>query len=135
MSAGALGKVYANGEVIVRQGETGNSMYVVQSGQVEVVREKGEKEVRLAVLGEGQFFGEMSIFEREVRSATVRALGEAQALSVDKKTFLRRIQEDPSLAFNILQTMSGRIRDLNGELARIRTHFESLAAQFLTKDE
>ena len=85
MRRAALGKSWADGEAIVRQGEVGNSMYVVQAGEVEVLRETEDGEVRLAVLEAGDFFGEMSIFEREVRSATVRARGEARVLTVDKR--------------------------------------------------
>jgi CRP-like cAMP-binding protein len=118
MNEGALGKVYPNGEVIVRQGETGDCMYIIQSGQVEVVREQAGGLVRLAVMGEGDIFGEMALFEREVRSATVRALGEARVLTVDKKTLLRRIHADPALAYRLLQMMSQRIRKLNAELVR-----------------
>jgi len=115
---GALGKVYQDGEVIVRQEEVGDCMYVIQEGQVEVVLEKGGKEVRLAVRGEGEFFGEMAIFEREVRMATVRALGQARVLTVDKRNFLRRIHKDPSLAYHLVQTMSHRIRELSAEVAQ-----------------
>ncbi|MGB7291477.1 MAG: cyclic nucleotide-binding domain-containing protein [Thermodesulfobacteriota bacterium] len=121
METGALGKLYHDGEAIVREGETGDCMYVVQAGQVKVLQGKENKEVRLAVLNEGDFFGEMAIFEREVRSATVRAIGEVRVLTVEKKNFLRRIQEDPSLAYHIVKTMSHRIRDLNAELVRIKT--------------
>lgn len=121
METGALGKLYHDGEAIIREGETGDCMYVVQAGQVEVLRGNENKEVRLAVLNEGDFFGEMAIFEREVRSATVRAIGEVRVLTVEKKNFLRRIQEDPSLAYHIVQTMSHRIRELNAELVRIKT--------------
>jgi CRP/FNR family transcriptional regulator len=92
-------------------------MFVVQAGEVEVIREQAGREVRLAILKEGDFFGEMALFDREVRSATVRARGEARILTIDKKTFLSRVQEDPSLAFNILRTMSARIRNLDAELA------------------
>lgn len=120
METGALGKTYQDGEVIIRQGDDGNCMFVVQDGEVEVVRETGDKGIRLAVLKTGDFFGEMSIFEREVRAATVKALGQARILTVDKKGFLRRINEDPSLAFRLVQTMSRRIRDLNSEVARLR---------------
>jgi CRP-like cAMP-binding protein len=93
---------------------------VVQSGEVEVVQRTNGGEQRLAILGTGDFFGEMSVFEREVRSATVRAHGEARALKVDKKTLLRRIKEDPLLAVNLLQTLSQRIRDLNAQLAALK---------------
>jgi len=121
MVSGALGKMYRDGEEIIRQGNEGESMYVVQSGRVEVVlkRENGGEQ-HLAYLEAGNFFGEMAVFEKEVRSATVRAAGEARVLKIDKKTLMRRIREDPLLAVNLLKTMSNRIRTLNAELARQR---------------
>ncbi len=119
MGQGALGTLYQDGEVIVRQGEIGDCMYVIQSGEVEVVQATNGGEQRLAVLHAGDFFGEMAVFERVVRSATVRAHGEARALKVDKKTLLRRIKEDPLLAVNLLQTLSQRIRDLNAQVATL----------------
>ncbi len=119
MEASALGKTYNNGEIIVHAGETGDCMYVIQAGQVEVLQKKGDQEVRLAVMDEGDFFGEMALFEREVRSATVRALGEARVLTIDKRTYLRRVHEDPSLAYRMVQKMSQRIRKLNAELVRL----------------
>ncbi len=111
-----LGKVYRDGEVIVRQGETGKCMYVIQEGQVEVVAEHDGEEIRLRTLGNNDFFGEMAIFERELRTATVRALGDTRVLTIDKKNFLKGIHEDPSLAFRIVETMSHRIRDLTDRL-------------------
>ena len=119
MGQGALGTLYRDGDVIVRQGELGDCMYVVQSGEVEVVQATGAGEQTLAILKPGDFFGEMAVFEKEVRSATVRAMGDARALKVDKRTLLRRIKEDPLLAVNLLQTLSRRIRDLNTHLARV----------------
>ena len=117
MGKGALGKLYADGEDIVRQGDLGDCMFVVQSGRVEVLQATSTGEQHLAFLETGDFFGEMAVFEREKRSATVRASGEARVLKVDKKTLLRRIKEDPLLAVSLLQTMSHRIRDLNAGLA------------------
>ncbi len=116
----ALGKDYQDGDIIVREGETGNCMYEIQSGKVEIFRDKGGKEVKLAVLGPGNFFGEMAIFEREVRSASVRAQGTVRALTVDKKTLLTRISADPTLAFRLLEKLSGRIRELNKEIVQLR---------------
>jgi CRP-like cAMP-binding protein len=120
MATGALGKVYQEGEVIVRQGEVGNCMYVIQSGRAEVLEELEGKSVRLAVLGESDFFGEMAIFEHEVRSATVRALGEVKVLTVEKKILLQRIQEDPSLTFRILENLCHRVRKLDADLAQLK---------------
>ncbi len=120
MKAGVLGKVYNDGDVIVRQEETGDCMYEILDGTVEVLREKNGKEVCLAVLSKGDFFGEMAIFEREVRSATVRAMGEVRAMTIDKKTLLRRISGDPSLAFRIVEKMANRIRELDIEIERLK---------------
>lgn len=116
MNTGALGKLCQNGEIIVRQGEVGNCMYVIQQGQVEVLLRKGDADVCVAVLGESDFFGEMALFDQEVRSATVRARGEVRILTLERKTFLRRIHEDPSLAFRMLEKMSHRVRELNASL-------------------
>jgi CRP/FNR family cyclic AMP-dependent transcriptional regulator len=120
MENGALGKVYKDGELIVRQGEKGDCMYVIQEGKVEVFQHKDNKDVHLAFLNEGDFFGEMAIFEKEERSASVRAVDEARILTIDQKNFLRRIHEDPSLAFHIVRNMSQRIRKLDSEHTRIK---------------
>jgi len=121
MTTGELGKLYRNGEYIVREGEEGDVMYVVQEGYVEVFVERGGQEVLLDTNGPGSFFGEMAIFERDVRSASVRAKGEARILTIDKKNFMRRIHEDPSLAFRIIETLSHRIRALSNEVARLKS--------------
>lgn len=120
MAPGSLGKLYEDGDLIIKQGDAGDCMFVVQEGQVEVYVERGDQQVRLAVRGEGDIIGEMAVFEREVRSASVRALGRARVLTVDKKNFLRRIQEDPSLAFRLVQTLSKRIRELSDEVAKLK---------------
>jgi CRP/FNR family cyclic AMP-dependent transcriptional regulator len=121
MVGGALGKVYADREVIISQGESGDCMYVVQGGRVEVLQDslKGGEQ-HLAFLEAGDFFGEMAVFEKEIRSATVRAAGDARVLRIDKKALLTRIREDPLLAVNLLKTMSHRIRHLNEEISRHR---------------
>ncbi len=121
LETNALGRLYKDGEAIINQGETGDCMYVIQSGKVTVFQCMNGKEVHLAELNEGDFFGEMALFERKIRSATVRALGEVQVLTVDKKTLLLRIQEDPSMALRIMQKMSLRTRNLDNELVRIRS--------------
>ena len=120
MEAGALGREYADQEVVCRQGERGDCMYVIQAGRAEVLREEDGAEVVVGELTTGDVFGEMAIFEREPRSATVRVKGQARVLTLDKRAFLRRVHEDPSMAFHILQRMSFRIRTLNQELSRLK---------------
>lgn len=121
MSTGALGRVYENGEILVRQGDVGDAMFVIQEGEVEIVVERDGRETVVGFAHAGDMLGEMAIFLHERRSATVRAKGQVRALTVDKKNFLRRINEDPSIAFRLVETMSRRVRDLSKELARL-TH-------------
>ena len=112
----SLGKVYQHGEVIFRKGDAADCMFVIQDGQVEVVGEFEGQEVRLAVGQAGEVIGEMAIFERQTRSATVRALGKARVLTIDEKTFLRYVHQDPSLAYQLLKMMSNRVRRLNSQV-------------------
>ena len=116
MDVGGLGKLYSDGEVIIKQGDSGNCMFVIQSGTVEVIKDNDGKEARLALRKEGDFFGEMALFSKELRSATIRALGDTRILTVDRKNLLKSIQKDPSLAFRIIETLSKRIRDLSEEI-------------------
>ena len=120
MSCGALGKVYRQSETIVFQGDEGSCMYVIQDGEVEVVRSHDGTTVRLAVLGPGDIFGELSLFGNDKRSATVRALGDVRIITVDRHIFLRRVQEDLTLAFRIFQTMAARLNQMNAELAVLK---------------
>lgn len=120
MEPGALGREYADQDVICCQGEPGGWMYVIQAGRAEVVHEEDGAEVAVGELTAGDVFGEMAIFDRQPRSATVRAKGTARILTLDKRAFMRRVHEDPSLAFRILQKMCERIRSLNQDLARAR---------------
>jgi len=117
---GALGKVYQDGEYITRQGDVGDVMFVIQDGQVEVLKEEEGRETLLRVADVGEFLGEMAIFDRVVRSASLRARGEVKVMTIDKKNFLKRIHEDPSLAFRVVQTMSLRVRELGDEVARLK---------------
>jgi len=123
MGKGELGKMYKDGELIVREGDPGDCLCVIQKGEVEVFRGEDGSETFLAVLGQDEFFGEVPLFERQDRSASVRAKGDVRVLTVDRKTLLRRIQEDPTLAYRILETMSRRIRMMDTELSRLMTLF------------
>ena len=113
-----LGKQFEKGEVIFRQGDSGDCMYVIQRGEVEALAESDGAEIRLRTMGPNDFFGEMALFKKEVRSATIRATKPTHVLTIDRKNFLGGIHEDPSLAFRIVQTMSHRIRDLTDRLAK-----------------
>jgi len=115
-----LGKMYDPGEIIVHQGEVGTCMYVIQDGDVDVLKEENGIETVVNTMRKGDIFGEMAIIERTVRSSTVRASTPARVLTVDKKTFLRRVQEDPTLALSVLKIMSQRIRRLDVQVTSLK---------------
>lgn len=107
---------YKDGDVIVREGEQASDMFVIRSGQVEILKSVGGHDVRLAVLDRGSFFGEMSLLEGLPRSATARALGDTSLLVLRAGTLLLQIRRNPTFAFEMLQQMSHRIRELNDKL-------------------
>lgn len=113
MKKNILGHLYKDGEIIIKQNTIGNSLYVIQEGKVEVIDENNGNEIKIAELGETEFFGEMSLFEKDVRSCTVRALGDTKILTVDKKNFYKTIQQDPTIAYRLLEIMSKRLRETN----------------------
>ena len=109
---GGLGRIYRKGAVILRQGETGEAIFVIQTGSVELVRETDGHELSIAELSAGDFFGETALFEQNVRTVTVRALTEVRLITVDRWLLLRKINQDPSLAFRMMNSMAGRITKL-----------------------
>ena len=116
----ALGKTFQPGEDIVRQGDVGDCMYVIQQGDAEVLKEVDGKQIRVDIMKTGDIFGEIAIVEHTTRSSTVRAITEVHVMTIDRKTFLRRVQEDPSLALNVLRVMAHRVRGLDQELAVLK---------------
>ncbi len=106
----SLGKDYKDGDNIFVENSVGREMYIILSGKVKVIKEKDGVETILATLQEGDFFGEMSLFDNNPRSATVKALGDVKLLEINQKNFLKKISRDPSLAFRMLEKMSERIR-------------------------
>jgi CRP-like cAMP-binding protein len=107
---------FADGEVIFAEGDTSTEMYVLRSGKIEISKHVAGHSIRLAVLDRGAFFGEMSLLEGLPRSATARAIGGVQVLVLRPGSLLLQIRRDPTFAFELLQQLSGRIRDLNEKL-------------------
>ena len=124
MKVSELGKTYKDGEIICREGDEGKSMFVIQSGSVEVSKNLNGGEIVLRTMKKGEIFGEIALFDRMARSATVKALGEAIVLRVDKQGFFAKACKDPTLTFNILEGMSKRIRDLTRELSKYKENSE-----------
>jgi CRP-like cAMP-binding protein len=103
-------------------------MFVIQSGKVGVYIETETGERLLRTLESGEIFGELALFDSQVRSATIRALGKAQILTLDKRTMLRRFHEDPSLAYSVVETLAHRVRQLTDELTTARAEIDSASS-------
>lgn len=109
-------QTFADGECVFRQGDNTQSMYVVQSGEVEVSRHGPGGKVVLAVLKRGDFLGEMSLLESQPRNADAFARGATKLLVIQPGGFLLKIRRDPTFAFELMQALSGRIRRTNEKL-------------------
>ncbi|MBI3913362.1 MAG: cyclic nucleotide-binding domain-containing protein [Chloroflexi bacterium] len=121
-----LGKLYEPGDVLLKQGEASEGMLVLLEGEVALMREQNGQEVFMGVRGAGEFLGEMALLEKEVQTATVRALSPVRVLTVDKENFTRRIHEDPSLAWRLFGLLSRRIRELSQESAMLKQELDRL---------
>jgi hypothetical protein len=121
-----LGMLYQPGETIIKQGETGDSMLVIQDGQVALMREQDGEEVFLGVRSSGEVLGENAIFEKEVHTATVRALSEVRVVTIDKDNFNLRIHEDPSLGYRLFNLSSRRIRELSQQVTMLNQEIDRL---------
>ena len=105
----SLGRLYQDGDIIFRKGDLGDCMYLVQKGAVEVILDESDDHVP-NVIRSGEFFGEMSLFSGEPRTATIRCRGESRIMTIDERAFMRRMREDPILAFRILERSCDRMR-------------------------
>jgi CRP/FNR family cyclic AMP-dependent transcriptional regulator len=127
MGAAELGRDYCDGAAVFQEGDQGDCMYVIQTGSVKIIKSTPDGDVHIATLEEGEIFGEMALFESLPRSATATALGDTRLLTVDKKKFFANISRDPTLAFNILEAMSSRMRRINSEYSKLKNEkFEFL---------
>lgn len=123
---------YPKNSVILFEDDPGDALYIVSTGQVKVVLigEDG-REVILSVLGDGDFFGEMSLIDDEPRSAHVIAMKDSQLLVLRRDDFQARLEEQPKIALKLLRVLVQRLRradekigglvllDVNGRVAQL----------------
>jgi CRP/FNR family cyclic AMP-dependent transcriptional regulator len=110
---------FADGDLVVAEGDSGTDMFIIQYGSVAVTKKVGDQHVHLATLERGDFFGEMSLLESLPRSATVRAVGQTRLVAVRAGELLMKIRRDPTFAFEMLQHMSRRIRELDERMVTL----------------
>ena len=123
-------RIFETGEIIFTEGDDSREMYIVASGSVEVIKKTKSAEVHLALLTKGDFVGEMSLLESLPRSATARAVGRTKLLVIHPGGFLLKIRRDPTFAFEMLQSLSRRIRMTNESLVKELSH-EKLSSEAL----
>jgi signal transduction histidine kinase len=108
----------APGEVIIREGEPGDSLYIILAGALEVTKRDGNRELTLATRREGEFLGEMSLLEQAPRTASVRAVEQSELLVIGPAAFRRLLEQRPETATSIFRTVAGRLRSTEASLVQ-----------------
>ena len=116
-----LGTCYADGEIIFREGDSCDALYVVQGGKVRIASiQPYGGEVEITVAGPGEVFGITSLFDNLPRCASAIALGQASVLKLERSKILKAVHNDPSLVLFILKSVSARTRKLVNDLAELK---------------
>ncbi|MFC1639689.1 Crp/Fnr family transcriptional regulator [Gemmatimonadota bacterium] len=110
-------RTYPKNSVIVFEDDPGDALFVVKTGQVKVVLigEDG-RDVILSVLGEGDFFGEMSLIDDQPRSAHVIAMADSKLLVLYREDFFRCLERTPRIALGLLRALSRRLRSADDKI-------------------
>jgi CRP-like cAMP-binding protein len=110
-------KAYAAGEVVFREGDPGKGLFVVLDGEIEVVRETGQGDQRVATFGPGTAFGELALIDDLPRSATARTMGPTRLLILYRSHFQQLVEQDRATAVlvmgNLLRLLAGYVRAAN----------------------
>ena len=109
-----FGTTYRRGDVVFRQGDPGATMYIIQSGAVEVSQQQNSGETVIAILEKGDFFGEMALFQDQARSATITALGRTRLIPLNKEILMERLTRDPDVSLHLLKKLIQRIQLAHG---------------------
>ncbi len=118
----------APGEFVFRENEPGAEMYIIQDGEVEIVKQLHGELRQVAVLEEGDFFGEMAILEDMPRTAAARALTSATLLRIDRTTFNQLIRHNPEISVRMLRKLCHRLRTTNPVLLEVGIQPEEAVA-------
>lgn len=108
------------GTRIIEEGEQGDHLYIILTGSAQVVKstESGD-ELELAILGNSDYFGEMSLIDDQPRSASVTISHDAQLMVIDKAAFEDLLNAEPMVTREILRGLSKRLRDMDTMMGEI----------------
>lgn len=102
---------YPKDKIILMEEDEGDTLFIIESGSVKITRiSEDGREVILSILGEGEFFGEMAIFDGEARSANVVTLEDSEALILKRADFLDLLEHYPKISICLLEELAGRLR-------------------------
>jgi CRP/FNR family cyclic AMP-dependent transcriptional regulator len=117
LAAGSARRHYPRGRTIVSEGEPSNSMYILLSGRAKVQRSDSEgKEVILAVLSSGDWFGEMSMIDDAPRSASVITLESCDFMAIEKASFKQMLAQSTDVCMAVMRGLVGRLREADRKI-------------------
>ncbi len=116
---------YEPKEFIFKQGDSGDLMYLVQAGEVEVLQDLGGHENQVAVLERGYFFGEMAVLEEASRTHSVRALSDVKLIKIDRAGFQSMLVRNAEIAVRMIRKLSLRLLSAEDMLVRAWAGAES----------
>jgi CRP/FNR family cyclic AMP-dependent transcriptional regulator len=113
----AVPRTFQRGEVIFQEGSQGDVMYVIREGRVLIKREHtGGRTIALAEMGKGDLFGELAVFDKEVRSATVECIEPTMAVALTAGDVSRVLTRNPEIAVKVIVALSRRLREANSRI-------------------
>lgn len=101
------------GDMVVSEGDEGNTAFLIVNGSVEVTIGKGAKAKRIGVLEAGEVFGDMNLIEPGQRHASVKALTATECVTTTHDEFVASIRENPDAAVEFMKTLVRRLRHMN----------------------
>ncbi len=105
------------GEVVFRPGDPSSHAFVIESGQIEILKDDLDQPLRIALLGDGEIFGEMGLVDERPRSLTARAVGRARIRAVDRESLLDLLFQRPEEGLRYLRVLFERLRAMNTRAA------------------
>ncbi len=114
-------RLFSAGEVIVRQGEESDELFIIVKGEVAVVLESASESYEVTRLGRGKFFGEMALVTGEKRKATVKAITDCELLVIDHDAFQQVLREKPEVVESLSRVLAERQLELDEHAARAST--------------
>jgi len=110
------GQTTEAGKTIFHEGESGDRMFIIQSGRVRISKMIDGREHELAILEKGDFFGEMAIVSRINRTATATAVNATQLLAFDRQGFTGMIEKNAKIALNVIDKLCRRLENANSQI-------------------